>query len=133
MLPRSTVSQRAHDAQARAALRGPAFGNDARRRAVRCRHMPFSYYEIVRVLATPATTGEHIAGLEGAVLGIAAEDDGEIVSYAVSIYERDGICWSLAPTDLEPTGRHDRHENFCDGTSIRVSEQGELLDPPPAR
>jgi len=92
--------------------------------------MPFEHYEIVRVRETPATTDGHIAGLEGAVLGIAVEDNGEIVSYAVSIYERDGICWSLAPSDLEPTGRHDRRENFYDGTSIRVSEYGELLDPP---
>ena len=31
------------------------------------------------------------------MLGKAGEDDGEIVSYPVAIYERDGICWSVAP------------------------------------
>jgi hypothetical protein len=92
--------------------------------------MPYEYYEVVRVRTTPATTDKDIAGLEGAVLGKAVEDDGEIVSYAVAIYERDGICWSVAPSDLEATGRHDRRESFYDGTSIRVSEDGELLDPP---
>ena len=78
---------------------------------------------------TPTTTDQEIAGLEGAVLGHAVEDDGEIVSYAVAIYERGGICWSVAPSDLEATGRHDRRERLYDGSSIRVSEDGELLDP----
>jgi len=68
--------------------------------------------------------------LEDAVLGTAVEDDGEVVSYAVAIYERDGMCWSVTPSDLEATGRHDRRESFYDGTSIRVSRDGELLDPP---
>jgi hypothetical protein len=70
-----------------------------------------------------------IAGLEGAVLGI-SEDGGRIVSYAISIYDRDGICWNVEPADLEPTGRHDRRESFYDGSSLRVSVRGELLDPP---
>jgi hypothetical protein len=91
--------------------------------------MPFEYYEVVRVRTTPTTTDEEIAGFEGAVLGKAVEDDGQIVSYAVAIYERGGICWSVAPSDVEATGRHDRRESFYDGTSIRVSKDGEVLDP----
>jgi hypothetical protein len=87
--------------------------------------VPFEEYEVVRVRTTAATVAAGIAGLEGAVRGTAIEDDGEIVSYAVAIYERDGICWSVAPSDLEATGRHDRRESFYDGTSIRVSKDGE--------
>jgi hypothetical protein len=53
------------------------------------------------VRATPKTISNGIAGLEGAVLGKAVEDDGLVVGYAVSLYERE--TWSLAPDELEPT------------------------------
>jgi hypothetical protein len=89
----------------------------------------FDYFEIVRVRPTPSDRASEIAGLEGAVLGI-SEDEGRIVSYAISIYDRDGMCWSVDPADLEATGRHDRRESFYDGSSLRVSVRGEVLDPP---
>jgi hypothetical protein len=94
--------------------------------------MAFAYYEVVKIRSTPGTIRDGIAELEGAVLGV-SEEKGEIVSYAVSVYEREGVCWSLTPSDLEATGRHDRRETFYDETSIRVSQTGELLDPDDGR
>jgi hypothetical protein len=90
----------------------------------------FEYVEIVRVRATDATTRDGIAGLDGAVLGISAEDDGEIVGLPSRSYERAGGSWMLQPADLEGTGRHDRRETFYDGSSIRVSQAGEIVDHP---
>ena len=84
----------------------------------------FAFYEIVRVCEQTETAG----GLEGAVLGISTDDAGRVVAYAVYIYERERTAM-FDPADLEPTGRFDRHENFYDGTSIRVSSKGELLGP----
>jgi hypothetical protein len=88
----------------------------------------FDFFEVVRVRATPKTISDGIAGLEGAILGKAAEDDGPVVGYAVSLYERRGETWSLEPDELEPTGRHDRRESFYDGTSVKVSARGELVE-----
>jgi len=89
----------------------------------------FELFEVVRVRSTTETTRDGIAGLEGAVLGKSESDAGDVVAYAVALYECDGICWSLAPSALETTGRHDRREAFYDERSIRVSDEGELLEP----
>lgn len=85
----------------------------------------FQLYEIVRVM--PATDDdaelEGMRGRIGAILGNSGEEPP--TSYAVMI--DDDECWWLAPEDLEATGVFRRHEDYYDGTSIRVSPDGELL------
>ncbi|NUT54711.1 MAG: immunity protein 31 [Thermoleophilia bacterium] len=88
----------------------------------------FEHYEVVRVRETPATIAADVSGLEGAVLGVSAEDDGRVVGYAVALYGRERTTM-FQPDELETTGRFDRAESFYDGTSIRVSTRGEFRGP----
>jgi hypothetical protein len=90
----------------------------------------FKDFEIVRIQRTPRTVRDGVADLEGAIL---SPHEGLPVTYAVAVYDRDSLVWTIHEDDLEATGRHDRYENFYDGTRITVSDQGELLewhDPP---
>src|SRR5262245_3257188 len=79
----------------------------------------FELFEVVRIRATPDTIQREIAGLEGAVQSSAEGDAGEILAYAVLVYERGGTCWSLAASELTATGRHDGHENLDERPSSR--------------
>src|SRR5262245_10108494 len=74
----------------------------------------FELFEVVRIRATPDTIQREIAGLEGAVQGSAEGEAGEILAYAVLLYERGGTCWWLAPAELRATGRRDGHEHLDD-------------------
>jgi hypothetical protein len=85
---------------------------------------PFAFYEEVTVKSGRAGL-EEIAGESGAVLG--ASGDGGSWSYAVLIYSK-GITWSVGEEDIVSTGRIRTREEFYDGTVIRVSKDGELLD-----
>jgi hypothetical protein len=85
----------------------------------------FERFDVVRVRATPDTSQQEIAGLEGPVLGTSQGGTGEILAYAVPLYGRDGSYWSLAPSELKATGRHDHHENVDDGPPSRVSPRAE--------
>lgn len=78
----------------------------------------FEFLEIVRV--NPKSPGlESVAGSEGAVLGKSQDEAGKW-GYAVFIYGLDET-WDLQEIDLESMGRMAKHEDFCDGTSIRVA------------
>jgi hypothetical protein len=84
----------------------------------------FAFYE--EVIVEPAGSGlEEIAGELGVVLGVA--EDGERWSYGVSIYSS-GVTWTVTESDLKSTGRKRKREEFYDGTSIRVSQRGRLLE-----
>jgi hypothetical protein len=83
----------------------------------------FDFYEKVIVTTTDPSLSE-IDGELAAVLGRACGEDGRW-SYAVSIY-RTGVCWSCAEDDLRSIGEFDRRQTFYDGTSIRVSQSGEV-------
>jgi hypothetical protein len=88
----------------------------------------FAYYEVLVVRTTPQTVKDEIVGKTGAVLGISVpKAAGRRVSYALGGYDFDETC--MVPEDeLDSTGRIDRREDFYGGESIRVSQEGELLD-----
>jgi hypothetical protein len=83
----------------------------------------FDYYEKVVVTTTNPSLSE-IDGEIAAVLGRACGEDCRW-SYAVSI-DRTGICWSCTEDDLRSIGEFDRRETFYDGTSMRVSQSGDV-------
>jgi hypothetical protein len=88
----------------------------------------FAYYEVVVVRTTPATLKDDVAGKTGAVLGISLpETEGRPVSYALGGYDFHETCM-VAEDELTSTGRIDRREDFYSGESVRVSQDGELLD-----
>jgi Immunity protein 31 len=77
----------------------------------------YQFYEVVRI--SKQVKHQHLVGLEGAVLGMSQNEQGQW-GYAVTLYET-GQCWDLSEEDLEPTGRMDKRETFYDGTSIIVT------------
>ena len=81
----------------------------------------FAHFEVVRVKDSPRTEKFGIAQREGVVLGISG---GQEPHYSVSLGER---SYFVAESDLESCGRLVPAEEFYDGTSIRVSPEGELL------
>jgi hypothetical protein len=81
------------------------------------------FYEVVRVLDTPATRDLGVPNTVGIVLGKSKE--GNItVSYAVSI---DGMTYSLHDADIEPTGRKVEREEIYTGQHIFISPEGEIV------
>lgn len=88
----------------------------------------FAYYEVVVVRTTAATIKDKIAGKTGAVMGISMpETEGRPLSHALGGYAFDETCM-VSEGELESTGKIDRREDFYSGESIRISEEGELLD-----
>lgn len=88
----------------------------------------FAHYEVVVVRTTPATVKDEIAGKTGAVMGISLPDvEGRPVSYALGGYDFEETCM-VSEDELDSTGRINRREDFYSGDSIRVSQDGELLD-----
>jgi hypothetical protein len=85
----------------------------------------FDFYEKVIVASADPSKAE-ITGRLGAVLGRVCDDNGRW-SYAIGLYDG-GACWFCWEDELRPTGEFDRRESFYDGSSIRVSQHGELLD-----
>ncbi len=76
----------------------------------------YQFYEVVRICEH--CQFKEIAGLRGAVLGIAQNSQGEW-GYAVSIDKLDET-WDLPESDLEPTGIMRTREEYYDESSIRV-------------
>ncbi len=77
----------------------------------------FQFYEIVKIQSQQPNTAE-IHGVEGAITGMAENDDG-VWGYSVHIYSIDDT-WYILEDELEPTGKMDRHETFHSGESIIV-------------
>lgn len=85
----------------------------------------FQFYEVVR-LAPTRSEQKALAGGEGVVLGMAANEAGEW-SYAVSVTGTDSTR-SFEEEDLESTGRIRTREEFYPGGALRVSREGKVLD-----
>ena len=85
----------------------------------------FEFYEKVRIAGAVPDLAP-VAGKLGAVLGRAENEDGSW-GYAVHVYD-ERSCWDIDEEQLEPTGEFDKRETFYDGTAIRVSPEGELLE-----
>jgi Immunity protein 31 len=83
----------------------------------------FDFYEKVVVTTTDPSISE-IDGEIAAVLGRAYGEDGRWY-YAVSVY-RTGVCWSCPEDALRSIAEFDRRETFYGGTSILVSQIGEV-------
>lgn len=77
----------------------------------------FDFYEKVRV-CTQSQKCSSVNGEIGAVTGRTQCDDGQWY-YSVHIYAS-GISWCFYEHELTPTGEHAAHEDFYDGSSIRV-------------
>jgi Immunity protein 31 len=88
----------------------------------------FDFYEVVRVRESPKTISSGIALLEGVVLGLSTDDEPAPGEPAYSVHlDALGESWFLYESELEATGSFRRHEDFHDGSSIRVSRRGEVL------
>lgn len=86
----------------------------------------FDNFEVVRIRTSNFTRELEIAGTEGVILGVSQEGEGPI-HYAVSIFGLDrGVM--VAEEDIEPTGRRVAEEDIYDGTSIRVTDEGRLVE-----
>lgn len=85
----------------------------------------FAFYEMVRV-RTDSPTITSFNGLLAAVVGRVQNDDGSW-GYAIHIYERQ-TTYSVAESDLVATGEHAKRDDFYSADSIRVSQDGELLE-----
>jgi hypothetical protein len=83
----------------------------------------FDLYEVVSVEPPPAT---HLSGRSATVLGRSRSEDGT-ETYAL-LYDDEPETWMADGGQLRSTGRRRRREDVYDGTSIRVSQKGELLD-----
>jgi len=77
----------------------------------------YQFYEIVKIQSDDTSKAE-INGQEGAVTGMAQNDDG-MWGYSVHIYSIDDT-WYLLEKELAPTGKMDKHETFHSGESITV-------------
>jgi len=82
-------------------------------------------YEEVRIMDSAENT--ELQGKIGVVLGI-SEEDGIVQSYAVDFDDLPYV-YSVSANCVIPTGRKFKREDFYDGTSISVSQDGELLPP----
>ena len=81
------------------------------------------FYEIVRVLDTPATRELGVPNVSGVVVGKAK--DGSKNSYAVLIGDE---TYALHDPDVEGTGKKIDRVELYSGETIRVSVDGEILD-----
>lgn len=88
----------------------------------------FRLYEVVVVRSTPSTRRDGIALKTGAILGIARPDvEGRPVTYALGGYEFENT-WTVAEDEIDTTGHIAEREDFFTGDSIRVSQEGDLLE-----
>ena len=85
----------------------------------------YDFYEKVLVNTDDSSYSE-INRKVAAVLGRSHSKNGWI--YAIHIYENPEEVWDAPEHILVPTGDFDRRETFYDGSSIRISKNGEPLD-----
>jgi hypothetical protein len=77
----------------------------------------FRFYEVVKV--NKKSRHEEVAGLEGTILGMAANRDRQWY-YAVAFNEIEAV-WCFSETELSSTGKMNRREDFYDGTHISAA------------
>lgn len=98
---------------------------------------PLEFYEVVEVLESAETRALGIVGRKGIVTGVPPHllgitDDPPPSEpgadrYAVTVGE-DGI--TVARRDLHPTGQRLNRESLYDGSTIRVTVEGQMADAP---
>jgi hypothetical protein len=76
----------------------------------------YQFFEIVRV--TPKHKRKQFAGKEGAILGMAQNDQGQW-EYSIT-FTGTGENYGFYEDELEPTGKMDKRESFYDGSSVTV-------------
>jgi hypothetical protein len=87
------------------------------------------HFEVVRILESPATRHLGIAGLIGIILGVSAEEaEGIPLNYAVKV-DSLGQSFMVSGDDLVAIGQQVPAVDIYDGTSIRVTEKGEVIEP----
>ena len=85
----------------------------------------YDFYEIVRVL--PTVRGEKfqwLIGKEGVVLGKAQSDSGE---WVYSVFTGP-FAYTFEEDELEFTGKKDDPKLHSSGLSIRVTQDGKIVD-----
>jgi hypothetical protein len=82
----------------------------------------FDFFEVVWVEPPPAP---HLSGRTATVLGRSRAEDGT-EAYALT-YEDEPETWMAEGDRIQSTGQRRRREEFYDGTSNRVSPEGEQL------
>jgi len=81
----------------------------------------FDFFEEVEIVGGNALP----VGSRVAVLGHARDEDG-VEWYSVA--PLGGECWSARGDHMRSTGKRFRREDFYDGSTIRVSPTGDLLN-----
>ena len=84
----------------------------------------YTHLDEVTIRDSQETRALRIAGAVGVVLGISESSQDRWYSVMVDSYDE---SFFLAGTDLRATGRRRSAEEFYDGSSIRVSQRGHLL------
>jgi hypothetical protein len=93
----------------------------------------FRHFEVVRARANPEGLSFDVAGAEGVVLGISADEESAEPWYAIAFGDHDTVM--LPEHLLAATGRHSERSAFYDGDAVRVSREGRVVaddDRPPA-
>jgi hypothetical protein len=90
----------------------------------------FSFYEVALIESSRPALQE-VAHHHGAVLGMARNDDGVWV-YAVHVLDQ-GEVWDVRESELRPTGRHMKREDFYSGDTVKVevdadTREGRIVD-----
>jgi hypothetical protein len=83
---------------------------------------PLSFYEVVRLLDTPANQRLGIAGEMGVVVGIAEE--GDYLGYAVLIGDE---TWSTGHDDVATTGNLLQRDDIYSGAVLRLDSAGNII------
>jgi hypothetical protein len=84
----------------------------------------FEFYEIVRITTSDKTKELGVAGDEGAILGMAEEPESGIW-YTVLVGEQ---TYSIAEDELQPTGRSVTRDDLYDGSSLRATMRGDIIE-----
>ena len=95
--------------------------------SLQMRDAKFGFYEKVRCVSDDPAKAS-IAGKLCAILGRARNDDGSW-GYAIHVYS-EPICYHCSETELKSTGEFAKREDFYTGDSVRVSQDGHLVDAP---
>ena len=86
-------------------------------------------FDVVEVVATERTRALQISGRTGTVVGVSeAETAGDNAAYAVSVDGLDRTVMFVV-SELRATGERKAREDIYDGTSIRVTDRGEIHPP----
>lgn len=80
----------------------------------------FDFHEIVLVNYTELPPSSR-----GCVLGLSEDEEG-VYGYAVWVYAEEEV-WMFEEEDIQSTGEFAKREDFYDGATLHVSQDGEVL------